>query len=147
VKWAIESAAGIPCQWRNGVLLAEVTPPTARRLAVIAEKISESFLQLWDKFSGLAGVNPADRGIFVMGLYDGMMNDGRIVGQPIPSRPVAVPKARKGRKPAPAAPSGLHIHPYTIALDWGRQIRFSVPWEKIAGEIDELAAKPLTIAS
>lgn len=150
VKWAIEKGAGVPCQWRDGELRAEVSPTTAKNLAAIALKISESFLKLWDKFSRLDGVHPADRGIFIMGLYDGMMNDGRTEGQPIPRRPVPVVKVRKTKKPpapAPAAaPSGLHIHPYTIALDWGRQIRFSVPWETIAGEIEALAAKQLSVA-
>ena len=145
VKWAVETAAGIPCRWQGGELLAESAPGTAPRLKHIAVTISESFRQLWGQYSRLPGVNPADRGLFIMGLYDGMMNDGRPVGQKLPGR-ARVAKVPKAKKRAVAAPVGLHLHPYTVALEYGRQVRFTTPWEKIAGEIENLAGKLGTAA-
>jgi hypothetical protein len=137
VKWAIETATGIPCLYRDCDLLAEASPSTANRLAGIAEHISQSFRALVAKFGALNGVSVADRGVFVMGLYDGMMNDLRDMGQPLPSRPGL---RRRGRvkKPAGTPATGLHVHPYTLAVGLGKQIRFSVPLQEVAGELDRL---------
>lgn len=137
VKWAIETATGIPCVYRGCDLLAEASSSAAKRLAGIAEHISQSFRTLVAKFGGLNGVSVADRGVFVMGLYDGMMNDPRDMGQLLPSRPGP---RRRGRvkKPADTPAAGLHIHPYTLAVGLGKQIRFSVPLQEIAGELDRL---------
>jgi hypothetical protein len=142
VKWAIESATGVHCLYRNCDLLAEAAPSTANRLAGIAEHISQSFRALVAKFSVLDGVSVADRGVFIMGLYDGMMNDPREVGQPLPGRPG---KRKRGRlKQPPASPAtGLHLHPYALAVSLGRQIRFSVPLEEIAAELDDLPQRQL----
>lgn len=87
VKWAIETATGIHCLYRDCDLLAEASPSTANRLVGIAEHISQNFRALVAKFGALNGVSVADRGVFVMGLYDGMMNDLRDTGQPLPRRP------------------------------------------------------------
>jgi hypothetical protein len=138
VKWAIESATKIRCVYRGGKLMAEATPATARKLHKIARHIASSFRALVERFSRVEGVSAADRGVFVMGLYDGMMNETREVGQPLPSRPSRT-KRRKGRKPpAPSTPlaAGLHIHPYTLAVGLGRQIRFAAPLEQIAAELE-----------
>jgi hypothetical protein len=53
VKWAIESATGIQCLYRNRELLAEASPATARRLEAIALHIASSFHALLDKFSAV----------------------------------------------------------------------------------------------
>ena len=143
VKWAIESATGIPCVFRDGDLLAEATPGTANKLTAIAVHIAQSFRALLDKFSAVDGVSMNDRGIFVMGLYDGMMNEVRNVGQRLPSRP-HVMKMGKGKKRAVAHAAGLHIHPYTVALSLGKQIRFSAPLEQITAELEAVTRKPLT---
>jgi len=137
VKWAIESATGIHCLYRDCDLLAEATPSTATRLTRVAEHISQSFRALVARFSAVNGVSLADRRVFVRGLYDGMMNDLRDVGQPLPSRPGL---RRRGRvkKPAVSSAAGLHVHPYTLAVGLGRQIRFSVPLHEIAAELDGL---------
>ncbi len=142
VKWAIESATRIPCSYRNGHLLAEAAPGTAAKLADIAVHITESFRSLVDKFQSVQGVNGSDRNVFVMGLYDGMMNQKREIGQRLPGR-AAVVKLRKGKKQAVTQAPGLHIHPYSIALDLGRQIRFSVPVENIVAEMDNAVRKQL----
>jgi hypothetical protein len=42
---------------------------------------------------------------------------------------------------------GLHIHPYTIALSLGKQIRFSAPLTQMAAELDGVIQKHLTHAS
>jgi len=137
VKWAIESATGIPCRWQGGKLVAKSDAGTVRRLTAIARTITESFQQLWEQFSRLPGVNHADRGVFIMGLYDGMMNDGRAAGERLPARGT-VAKAPKGKKGAVVAPAGLELHPYTVALSYGRRVRFSTPWEEIARDIKQL---------
>lgn len=140
VKWAIETATGIHCLYRDCDLLAEASASTANRLAAIAEHISQSFRALVAKFGALNGVSVADRGAFVMGLYDGMMNDLRDMGQPLPSRPIARGKGRpkKPKKPAGTPATGLHVHPYTLAVGLGKQIRFSVPLQEVSGELDRL---------
>ena len=128
---------------RDGDLLAEATPSTANRLTEIAAHIAHSFRALLDKFSAVDGVNVDDRGVFVMGLYDGMMNEARNVGQRLPSR-ASVAKMRKGRNMPCPAPAGLHIHPYTVALSLGKQIRFSAPLEQITAELEGAMRKRLT---
>jgi hypothetical protein len=143
VKWAIESATKIPCVYRGGELLAEATPATANRLREIASHVAHSFRTLLEKFSRVDGVDAKDRGLFVMGLYDGMMNEVRIVGQRLPSRPGPT-KAPKGKKRPVARATGLHIHPYTVALSLGKQIRFSAPLEQIAAELDAATRKSFT---
>jgi hypothetical protein len=134
VKWAIESATGIPCLFRGDVLLAEANISTIKRLTKIANGIAQSFRTLLDQFSAIDGVSVSDRGVFVMGLYDGMMNEVRNVGQRLPSRARATKKP-KGKKPALSAANHLDVHPYTLALGLGRQVRFSVPVEKITAEL------------
>jgi len=39
---------------------------------------------------------------------------------------------------------GLHLHPYSLALGLGRQIRFSVPLQDITAELDGLTQPRLT---
>ena len=143
VKWAIESAAEIPCVFRGGDLLAEAAPATAQRLTDIARHVALSFRSLIDKFGALDGVSVNDRVAFVMGLYDGMMNETRQAGQPLPrrSRAKKMPKARKGDM---TRASVLGIHPYTVALSLGKQIRFSAPLEQITAELESATRKHLT---
>ncbi|HZM04559.1 MAG TPA: hypothetical protein VFC44_16260 [Candidatus Saccharimonadales bacterium] len=142
VKWAIESATRIPCLYRHGDLLANASPATARRLKEIAVYIAGSFGKLLDEFRAVDGVNASDRNVFVMGLYDGMMNEVRDVGQRLPGRANAA-KTRKAKKSAVTHAAGLHVHPYTIGLSLGKQIRFSTPVEQIAAELEALTQKHL----
>jgi hypothetical protein len=143
VKWAIESTTQIPCLYQGGDLLAEATPSTAKRLTEIAAHIARSFHALLDEFSMVDGVNMSDRGVFVRGLYDGMMNEARHAGQRLPSR-VGRTKRPKGRQPRATQAAGLHIHPYTVALNLGKQIRFSAPLEQIVAELQAVTQKRLT---
>jgi hypothetical protein len=142
VKWAIETATKIQCVYRDRELLAEASPATTRRLEAIALHIASSFRALLDKFGAVGGVSADDRGVFVMGLYDGMMNDTRNAGQPLPSRPGPA-KRRRGRTRAAPCAASLHIHPYTLAVGLGKQIRFSAPLEEIAAELEEAMRKCL----
>ena len=137
VKWAIETATGVHCLYRGCKLLAEASPSTANRLSRIAEHISQSFRALVAKFGTLNGVSVADRGVFIMGLYDGMMNEMRDIGQPLSSRP-GVKRRGRANKPAGTPATGLHVHPYSLAVGLGKQIRFSVPLPEVAGELDRL---------
>ena len=143
VKWAIESATKTPCVYRDGELLAEATPSTANRLTEIADHIANSFRALLDKFSAIDGVSVTDRGVFVMGLYDGMMNEVRNVGQRLPSRS-RVTKMPKAKKRVVTCSPGLHIHPYTVAVNLGKQIRFSASLEQITAELEAVIQKHLT---
>jgi hypothetical protein len=143
VKWAIESATKIPCVYRDSDLLAEVTPGTARKLTEIADHIAQSFRALIDKFSAVDGVSVNDRGVFVMGLYDGMMEEVRNAGQRLPGRS-RVTKMRKAKKKAVTHSAGLNIHPYTVALSLGKQIRFSASLEQITAELEAVTQKHLT---
>jgi hypothetical protein len=145
VKWAIEKATGIPCVFRGGDLLAEATPGTANKLAKVVLHITQSFQTLLDKLSMLNGVTTSDRTLFVRGLYDGMMNDGRGIGEPLPSRTAAHVKRTKAKKGAVATSPGLASHPYTVALSLGKQIRFATPLEEITAELEratQLAISP-----
>jgi hypothetical protein len=146
VKWAIESAAKIPCIYRNGDLLAEAAPATANKLAGIAVHIAESFRALLRQFGTVDGVNVSDRNVFVMGLYDGMMNERREVGQRLPNR-LRLEKVRRAKKKAVAHAPGLNIHPYTIGLDLGRQIRFSAPLGQITAELEATIQRHLPNAT
>ena len=82
--------------------MAEATPATARRLEEIALHIASSFRALLDKFSAVGGVSADDRGVFVRGLYDGMMNEARNAGQPLPSRPCQGKRQGGENVPRPA---------------------------------------------
>ena len=136
VKWAIEAATGIPCIFRDAELLAEATPGTARKLGQIAATITEGFSALWSRFGSAPGVHPADRGNFIAGLYDGMMNEQR-TGQALPLRAVGTDRraVRAKRRALNHAP-GLNLHPYSVAVDLGRQIRFSVPLSEITNQLE-----------
>jgi hypothetical protein len=140
VKWAIESAAKIPCVYQHGDLLAEASSSTARRLTDIAGHIANSFHALIEQFRALDGVSAGDRSVFVMGLYDGMMNETRNAGQRLPGRS-QVKKVRRAKKGAATRTPGLHIHPYTVGLGLGKQIRFSAPLEQITAELAETTRK------
>lgn len=139
VKWAIESATKVRCLHRGDDLLAEATPATARRLGGIADHIAQSFRVLLGQFCAFNGVTAADRSAFLMGLYDGMMNEAREPGQRLPGH-LTPPKRRKSRKTADPA-AGMQAHPYSIALGLGRQIRFSTPLEEIAAELEAVAPR------
>lgn len=139
VKWAIESATKIQCVYRDGKLLAEADAGTTKRLTEIAGHIAHGFRALLTQFTAIDGISADDRSAFVMGLYDGMMNEARKAGQRLPSRS-RVQKIRKAKKGAVAHAPGLHVHPYTVAVSLGKQIRFSAPLEQITAELEAVAA-------
>jgi hypothetical protein len=142
VKWAIENATGIRCSYRGRDLVAEAALGTANRLTDIAEHIAVSFRTLIEKFSAVTGVSATDRRTFIMGLYDGMMNDPRNAGQPLPGR-AGLKKKGRAKKPAVSTASDLHVHPYTVAFGLGRQIRFSVPLGEIVADLEAATQKRL----
>ena len=141
VKWAIERATGARCLFRGDALLAEVSASFATKLAKLARHITESFNGLLERFGRLQGVTASDRSLFVRGLYDGMMDDGRGAGEALPRRPVSSVPRGKAKKAAVTRQPGLAVHPYTVALGLGRQIRFAAPLEEIAAEL-ERATQP-----
>jgi hypothetical protein len=138
VKWAIEQATGIPCTFHGGQLTAAVTAATANRLATVALHISGSFHALLERFGALPGVTASDRSLFVRGLYDGMMNDPRGVGERLPGQANSPAKRKRAKgKLADRAPK-LAVHPYTVALALGRQVRFAAPVAAIVAELDRV---------
>lgn len=142
VKWAIEAATKVTCLHRGPDLLAEATPATARRLSQISDHIAQSFRVLLDQFGALDGVTGADQSAFLMGLYDGMMNEARDPGQRLPGRSNPTRK-RKARAATAHKAAGLQAHPYSIAVSLGKQIRFSASLEQIAAELAAVAPKCL----
>ena len=143
VKWAIEKATRIPCLFRNLDLLAEATFKTSKRLTEIAMYIARSFRTLIRQFGAVDGVSSRDRCVFVMGLYDGMMGEIRANGQRLPSRKEPLKRA-KGKKASESdQKTFLNIHPYTIGLSLGKQIRFSASIEHISKELDTIMRKHL----
>jgi len=137
VKWAIEKGTGLHCYFRGADLVAEAAPGAANRLGKLTGHIAETFRTLLDTLGKLEGVTPRDRAIFIMGLYDGMMDEGRKAGQPLPSRLARSHKRSKAKKQALAAAPGLSVHPYTIALELGRRVRFSAPVELVVAELQQ----------
>lgn len=144
VKWAIEQATGILCTFRGEALSAPVTVATAKRLTKAAKHITQSFKALLDQFGKLAGVTAADRRLFVRGLYDGMMDDPRGAGERLPGDAFPRGKHKQRMKKSAGRPPQLPqlaVHPYTVALALGRQIRFAAPLEALAAEL-ERATQP-----
>jgi hypothetical protein len=141
VKWAIEYSTKIKCVWRGGVLLAQAEPSTASKLHEIAATICSSFAHLWEEFSKCSGVNAADRGVFIMGLYDGMMDEVRPAM--LPNRASKPSKIKRAKRKAIAPAPHVAVHPYSIAVGFGKQIRFSTPWNVIAKELEPFKPKEM----
>jgi hypothetical protein len=142
IKWAIEAATGIPCMFHGDEIHALTDPRTAAKLAGIADTIAAGFRQLWEQFSAAPGVIPQDKPLFFRGLYDGMMNEARSIGQPLPQR-ATTPKTARAKRRAVGHVAGLNLHPYTVAEALGRQIRFSVPLPTISNELQTTIAGAL----
>ena len=134
VKWAIEASTGIECLFKGGSLMAAATPETAQQLRVIATKVASSFDGLWATFQVAPGVVAADRGNFLLGLYEGMMGEERH-GERLPSR-VTDTKTGKAKKKAVGRVAGLNMHPYSVAVGLGKQIRFDASLGDLTGQLD-----------
>jgi hypothetical protein len=136
VKWAIEARCKVPCLFKAGQLFAQTDRRCAKQLAAIATAVSDSFLKLWTQYKASPGANVADRGNFMLGLYEGMMEEARH-GEAIPRR-VEYWKPAKAKRKAVAHAAGLSLHPYSVAVDLGRQIRFCVPLEKVSHQLETI---------
>lgn len=145
VKWAIENATGLHASFRGEAVYVEADTSCLPQLTKIACRISEGFRTLWHSFARVPGVTTSDQCLFLRGIYDGMMNDGRQVGERLPERRIEAVR-RSGKRNALAAPSGLHVHPYTVALDLGRQLRFETPITDIVGSLEEKVGTPKQLA-
>jgi hypothetical protein len=143
VKWAIETACKIECSFRGRELYAQAKTETCEKLAGITRIITGGFIQLWKTYAQAPGSNAADLQVFLIGLYDGMMNEARKQGERLPARS-APPKLPKAKRKALAFPAGISPHPYTVAVHLGRQIRFSVPLPEITRELEGMITPQLT---
>ncbi len=144
VKWAIEQATGISCCFQGAELRAHATETTAAKLSGIAATISQGFGDLWLKFRTFPTISDVDRGIFLRGLWDGMMDDKAIAGEQLPRRAAIKPCRRAGKR-AVGPVSGLCIHPYSIALDLGKSIRFNVPLPEVINQLEQQKPKEIAV--
>ncbi len=142
VKWAIEESTGIRCLFRGCELLAQATPRTAEKLQSIGQTIASGFTGLWGLYRTFPFVTVEDRGVFLRGLYDGMMNEQKPIGERLPNRS-AVNPLRKAKRRAVGHVAGIGLHPYAVAVELGRKIRFNVPLPEIANQLEQLKPKEI----
>lgn len=140
VKWAIEEATKVPCAFRGPDLVAEVAPSSAPKLAGIAQTISAGFAELWGRFRTFPTITPDAQDIFFRGLYDGMMSQEKQPGQALPTFNRAPVKSR-AKRGAVSRPAGLEVHPYSIALDLGRGLRFNSSLSDLTAKLEEARQK------
>lgn len=136
VKWAIESVTGLKASFRGDALHVEADVSCLPQLTEIVSRIAEGFRQLWHRFQTAPGITPSDRGLFFRGLYDGMMTETRPIGERLPERRIAAVRGSRKRNALTIAP-GIGLHPYSVALDLGRQLRFETPITDIVGSLEE----------
>lgn len=142
VKWAIEDSTGIRCLFRGSQLCAQATDKTASKLSEIGRTIAGGFTDLWQRFETFPTITPHDRGIFFRGLFDGMLQQAS-VGERLPSRP-HVEKVKRAKKGAIGQAVGMALHPYAVALELGKQLRFNAPIVEVAESLE--AKRPKQIA-
>lgn len=146
VQWAMEQAYDVETGIRGGMqrensIWVEAPADAMPELKRVSETIRAQFIGLWKTLREKADVEPDDRKPFMLGLYDGMMDDPRQPGQALPQRMGLFSKKKKKAKPKPkptadakgkkvAHRPGLATHPYTLALELGRQIRFCASLKK-----------------
>lgn len=135
VKWAIEQATGIPCIFRGEELRASASAATANKLAKVALHITESFRSLLAEFGRVQGVTASERQQFVRGLFDGMMNESRSVGERLPGGAPSNSRRKKPKQSAVDLKPRIAVHPYTLAVSLGKRIRFAAPLEEITAEL------------
>lgn len=143
VKWCIEGGSGVPCSFSGQSLRVQATGATADKLSRIALQLADGFRTLTRQFCERC---PEDSSLFARGLLDGVLNDERHQGEPLPPRRAVATKMRGKKRLAVASSAKLNIHPYSLALPLGKQLRFSVSIEKISGELAEQLA-PRQIAA
>lgn len=138
VKWTLENRFSIRGSFRaidnRQTIWIEARAFDMPALVKLAEGIRSDFAKLWDDFRQLTASTAGARKPFVMGLYDGLMNETRPAGQMLP--PVRVAPLGKAKRKAVAAAPGVAIHPYSIALDLGHRIRVSTPVTTVAREME-----------
>jgi hypothetical protein len=142
VKWAIESATGIHCSFNGSELRAEATNGTVKKLSGIADTISGGFNALWAQFATFPTVTQADRALFLRGLYDGMMADQKPLGERLPAR-ISQPTRKHATRRAVGYAAGVMVHPYNIAVELGKSIRFNVPLPELKNQLNAQKPKEL----
>lgn len=135
-KHAIEERFRLNCairtvDWKTSVW-CDAAVDSLPALLTVASTIRGQFVRLWQRLCESADVTPGDRGAFMRGLYDGMMDEERKAGERLPARRAAMPaKVKKSRgKKAVAIRPALGVHPYELALPLGRNIRFAATVEE-----------------
>lgn len=140
IKWAIEQATRIQCGFDGNVITARASSKTALKLAGIVSTIDGAFAELWARFKTFPTIQDGDKAVFIRGLYDGMM--GEVIRDNLPRRIPVKQKRAKGRSVGFAA--GLVAHPYTIAVDLGKSIRFQTPLPEVINQLETMKPKEIT---
>lgn len=149
VKWAIENGAKISAVWRpdgfDSVLYVEADSSCLPQLQRIVDTVRDSFRALWKQFADTAEVKTCERSPFYLGLYDGMMSDQWPTGKPLPAANDRAPKkgAGRGKKTAVGQAIGLKLHPYSIGLGLGEQIRFAADIHDLSRELESKVSAAL----
>lgn len=142
IKWAIEESTGLVCLFKGNELFAEASPSTATRLGGIGHTIAAGFTGLWDQFRTFPGVAVQDRGLFFNGLYSGMMNQQKPAGEALPRSFQRASKSPATRR-AVGHVAGVRLHPYSVAVELGKQIRFNVPLPEITQQLEQMKPKEI----
>jgi hypothetical protein len=140
VKWCLEHGSKIPCQFNGLQLQALTNSRGADELRTLALHLATSFRALWGQFAQL---QPNARTVFLMGLYDGVMNDSRPAGVMLPNvHNQALPITKAKRKAVQVRP-GLNLNPYAIALPLGARLRVSFDLPAITADLDQTIQKAI----
>jgi hypothetical protein len=134
VKWCLEAGTKIPCEFKGHALHALAGGSTADKLAEIALHLADGFRTLTAQF---CEKQPEDRSLFGRGLLDGILNEERAQGEPLPARRVPQTNGRGHKRLAVASPAKLNVHPYSLGIGLGKQLRFSASIAKVSAELAE----------
>ena len=140
VKWCVEQGAKIPCHFQGRELRASINDRGADELRALTLHLATSFRALWSQF---ATVQPQARTVFLMGLYDGVMNETRPAGQMLPAVKNQPLKPAGKKRSALQAPPGLNLNPYSIALPLGAKIRVSFDIPAITADLEQTLQKAI----
>lgn len=131
VKWAFRERFQCEGLIRNNgdgqSVWIECSDQSLPKMEHLAGVIRRAFSDLWKEYRDKPGVDPGCRRPFLLGIYDGMMDDPRAPGQLLPPVRATVTPSKKAKKKAIAAAPGLSVHPYALAVELGRRIRLSTP--------------------
>jgi hypothetical protein len=137
VKWAFLHKFGVDSYWKRtkpdaSMLHVNVDKTAADSLRAVAEIIISRFKQLWTQYSERNAMRVEQRKPFYCGLYDGMMQSPRGVGEKVPMFSGTRRKKKKGSKEVASA---VETHPYEIGIVLGGMIRVNMPLRTLSSQL------------